>query len=103
MTLRLVVERAEVGATELAVHGWLSGPEVAEFERVAGTVPLPMRIDLSQLAGADQAGLLALCAQRARGACLANASPYISLLIKAQEEAGPGRPPSPHRGGISGQ
>jgi len=103
MTLRMVVQ-PEKGAALLALHGWLSGPEVSEFERVATGAPLPLRIDLSNLAGADQKGLVALRAQRERGASLVNASPYISILMEGQGEADPARSPSrrTRRSGPSG-
>ena len=87
MTLRMVV-RSGKGEAVLALHGWLSGPEVAEFERVVGTAPLPLRLDLTNLAGADRCGITALCAQRDRGTRLANVSPYIGLLLKGQDGTG---------------
>ncbi len=93
MTLRMVVQSGK-GEAVLALHGWLSGPEVAEFERVIGTAPLPLRIDLTNLAGADRCGIAALCAQRERGARLANVSPYIGLLLKGQDETGGERSPA---------
>ena len=45
-------------------------------------IPLPLRIDLENLAGADGAGLQALHRERRRGARLAGASPYIALLLE---------------------
>lgn len=93
MTLRIVLQAAK-GEAVLALHGWLSGPEVAEFERVVGAAPLPLRIDLANLAGADSSGITALCAQRGRGARLASASPYISILLKGHEETCEGSLPA---------
>lgn len=84
MTLRMVLQ-PEKGGQLFALHGWLSGPEVAEFERVAGDVPVPFRIDLSHLAGADAEGVRALTTQRERGVRLINASPYLELLLTAPE------------------
>jgi hypothetical protein len=96
MTLRIVVQAAK-GESVLALHGWLAGPEVAEFERVAGTLSPPLRIDLASLAGVDPSGITALQAQRTHGARLANASPYISILLKTAGEPPP--PPAvPRRG-----
>jgi hypothetical protein len=92
MTLRIVMQTTK-GEAVLALHGWLSGPEVAEFERVVGAAPLPLRIDLTNLAGVDGSGITALAAQRVRGARLANASPYVSILLKGHdEEPRTGRP-----------
>jgi hypothetical protein len=91
MTLRMVVESRK-GDAVLALHGWLSGPEVDEFERVVGAAPLPLRIDLTNLADANRRGVAALRAQRDRGVCLANASPYIALLLECQAETGGPRP-----------
>jgi len=91
MTLRMVVQSGK-GEAVLALHGWLSGPEVTEFERVVETAPLPLRIDLTNLAGADRCGITALRAQRDRGAILANASPYIGILLDSQDDGE--RPPT---------
>lgn len=100
MTLRMVLQAANEESV-LDLHGWLAGEEVGEFERVASAAPLPLRLELANLMGADLAGISALRAQRLRGARLANASPYIAILLKGGEEA---RPPrrrerrSTHRG-----
>jgi hypothetical protein len=80
MTLRMVLQPAKSGQV-FELHGWLSGPEVEEFERVAGDVPLPFQIDLFHLAGADASGVTALKTQRERGVRLVNASPYLELLL----------------------
>jgi hypothetical protein len=92
----MVVQSAK-SEVVLALHGWLAGPEVAEFERVVGTAPLPLRIDLANLVGADSCGISALCAQRERGAHLANASPYIAILLDSSAEQ-----PQPRRGKRAG-
>lgn len=83
MPLRIVTHVEKDAATALVLDGWLSGPEVEEFETVAASRGLPLRIDLAHVTGADAAGVAALHAQRARGAALANASPYIELLLRA--------------------
>lgn len=104
MTLRIVVEAEKEGAV-LGLHGWLSGPEVDEFGRVVGAVPLPLRIDLTHLAGVDPAGITALRAQLERGACLANASPYVAILLKGAGDEFPGghsSRPSRKRSGTRG-
>jgi hypothetical protein len=96
MTLRLMLQMEKAGAA-LALHGWLSGAEVAEFERLAATVELPLRIDLAHLVSADAAGLAALRAQTARGACLDNVSPYIALLLKSEPDEPEDRDPGAKR------
>ena len=86
MPLRILTR---AGKTEnvLVLEGWLSGPEVAEFVTLAGSLPLPLRIDLGHVAGADPAGLAALQAERMRGATLTQASPYIELLLQVHPAA----------------
>ena len=42
MTLRIVL-RATAGEPVLALHGWLSGAEVTEFERLAAATALRIR------------------------------------------------------------
>jgi hypothetical protein len=83
----LRIER-RVSATEntLVLEGWLRGPEVAEFATVAGSLRVPLQIDLAHLAGADATGIAMLQVQRARGATLTNASPYIELLLRAHAD-----------------
>ena len=83
MPLRIVTRVEKNAGTALVLDGWLSGPEVDEFEAVAAKVSLPLCIDLAHVTGADAAGVAALHAQQARGAALTNASPYIELLLHA--------------------
>jgi len=66
----------------LVLEGWLSGPEVLEFEAAASSQKPPLRIDLSRVAGADLDGAAALHVQRNRGAKLENAPRYIELLLE---------------------
>jgi hypothetical protein len=91
MTLRIDLLAAE-GASTIALHGWLSAAEVAEFERTVAEAGLPLRIDLSQLAGADAEGRLSLCRQERRGASLTGASPYIGLLLERSAGGAEGEP-----------
>jgi hypothetical protein len=75
----------------VALHGWLAGEEVAVFETSCASLELPVRIDLANLAGADNPGLTALHTQRRRGARITGASPYIELLLDgARGAAGSG-------------
>jgi hypothetical protein len=81
MTLRIVEENAAL-ETVIALHGWLSAAEVVELERTTAAARRPPRIELGQLAGIDAEGARALRRQRARGALLTGATPYIALLIE---------------------
>jgi len=65
----------------MRLEGWLEGEAVAELERVVNGGSGPLRLDLSELRSADTAGLAALRAQRASGAAIVGASPYIRLLL----------------------
>lgn len=93
MTLQIVRRTTQEEGEVIELHGWLCGPELDAFEAVCASHPLPLRIDLQNLAGASADGVLALKAQRARGASLIGASPYIDLLLR-----GPA-PPGGTRGG----
>ena len=66
MTLRMVLQAAKEEVS-LALHGWLTGPEVAEFVRVAAATPLPLRVDLTNLVSADLPGIPP-CRRSVRGA-----------------------------------
>jgi len=79
--LRIDVEHAG-GECVIALHGWLAGEEVGVFETSCASLDLPVKIGLTNLAGADNSGLAALHEQRARGARIAGASPYIELLLE---------------------
>jgi hypothetical protein len=81
MTLRIDLP-ADTSPATIALHGRLSAAEVAELERAAAEAGLPLRIDLSQLAGVDAEGRRFLRRLERRGACLIGASPYIGLLLE---------------------
>ena len=80
MTLQIVCRTVENGSV-IELHGRLSGPEIGEFQGTCAVKPLPLRIELENLSGASADGILALKEQRARGARLVGASPYIELLL----------------------
>jgi hypothetical protein len=63
------------------LHGWLSEPVIEEFESLCSSIPGPLILDVSNLAGADEPGLCALHCRIAAGARLEGASPYIRLLL----------------------
>lgn len=69
------------------LHGWLSEEVIGEFERLCGSSPGPLRLALSHLVGADEAGLRALRRRVAAGARLEGASPYIALLLESESRA----------------
>ena len=83
LTLHIVCVRVE-GEARIALHGRLSGPEIAEFQSACASEAPPIRIDLENLSGASPDGILALKEQRARGARLVGASPYIELLLSGR-------------------
>lgn len=83
VTLQIVCRAASDEEFVVELHGWLRGPEIVEFEEACARRPLPLRIDLENLAGASPNGIMALREQRARGALLSGASPYIELLLGA--------------------
>lgn len=89
MTLR-ILEPADEQEAVIELHGWLSGAEVAEVERLARERQRPVRIELAELAGVDPDGLRALRRLRAGGARLTGATPYVELLLRRSEtgEAG---------------
>jgi len=84
MTLRMILH-LDKDEPSVSLHGWLVGPEVAEFERVVATSRVPLQVDLRYLMEADRAGLVALRSQRLR---LRNASHYVSLLLDSGERPG---------------
>ncbi len=80
--MRLRITRNSEGTTTvLHVDGELLGEGVRELERLAGTT-YRLRIDLTHLRRADAKGLAVLRRLAAAGAELANASPFIALLLE---------------------
>ena len=74
--------REAAGETVVELHGWLSEGVLAELESLCASVTCPLRLDLANLAGADETGLIALRRLAAAGARLQGASPYIRLLLE---------------------
>jgi hypothetical protein len=56
MTLRIDLLDGE-GPSTIALHGWLSAAEVAEFERTVAEAGLPLRVDLAQLVFRNGSGV----------------------------------------------
>jgi hypothetical protein len=88
VTLQIVLRNAEQEPV-IELHGWLRGPEIVEFQDACSHRSLPLRIDLENLSGASADGILALKEQRARGAVLTGASPYIELLLAGRQKPPP--------------
>jgi hypothetical protein len=89
VTLQIVCRDADQEPV-IELHGWLRGPEIVEFQDACSHRTLPLRIDLENLSGASADGILALREQRARGAMLTGASPYIELLLSGTPNPSPG-------------
>lgn len=87
-------ETAEGVVVEL--HGWLSQDVLGEFVGLCDSAGAPLRMDLSNLAGTDDAGLEVLKSRIARGACVEGVSPYIRLLLDSPP-ALPGDPKEQRR------
>jgi hypothetical protein len=71
----------------IELHGWLGKPEIAELHKACESTPPPLCLDLTHLTSASAEGILALKEERARGARLANSSPYIALLLRERPNA----------------
>jgi hypothetical protein len=83
--LTIRIERRETpDGVIVEIHGWLREDVLGELESACESVPGPLRLDLSRLKGADQAGLLALQVRAHAGARLEGMSPYIRLLLDAE-------------------
>ena len=67
----------------IELHGWLNQDVLAELLNLCDSAGQPLRIDLSHLAGTDEAGLAALQSRIAGGAQVEGASPYIRLLLES--------------------
>jgi hypothetical protein len=82
--LTIRIERRETkDGVIVELHGWLREEVLGELDRVCGSGPGPLHLDLSRLAGADQAGLRALRSRIDAGARLEGVSPYIRLLLES--------------------
>jgi hypothetical protein len=90
MTLQIVSLLVE-GEARIELHGWLTGREIAEFQAACASQSPPFSIDLENLSGASPDGIVALKEQRARGASLTSASPYIELLLSGRPRAVSGK------------
>ena len=80
MTIRINRRETAEGVV-VELHGWLSREVLGELVSLCDSVGVPLRMDLSQLAGTDDAGLAVLQSCIAGGARIEGASPYIRLLL----------------------
>ena len=90
MTLQIVCVLVE-GEARIELHGWLTGLEIPELQAACASQSPPFSIDLENLSGASPDGIVALKEQRARGASLTSASPYIELLLSGRPAAVQGK------------
>lgn len=81
MTVRITVGKDAKGMV-VEVVGRLGRDGVAELEAVVAALSGPLRLDLGGLRSADEAGVAALQALRARGVNLTRLSPYHRLLLE---------------------
>src|SRR5262249_49046407 len=102
-----VVERLDLTAIRLA--GRLREEAVTSLRDTCDRARRPLVLDLSELTGASDAGVLLLRRLAGEGIHLLGASPYVSLLLAVEREVargtshhrkrGPGKPRRP--GGAS--
>jgi len=67
------------------LHGWLGQEVLGELENLCASIGGPFLLDLSQLAGTDEAGLRALRGRVAAGVRVEGASHYIQLLLEGED------------------
>lgn len=80
MTIRINSYQTLAGVV-IELHGWLNQEALAEIEKLCSSTNGPYRLNLSQLAGSDEAGLVALRSWILAGSRVEGASPYIQLLL----------------------
>mgnify|MGYP001828703294 FL=1 len=85
MTLRITRVEAEEG-TLMRVDGRLEDDSVTELERACAGVQLPLTLSLEGVRWVDDRALEALRLLIANGAVVTNASPYVSLRMKSEDE-----------------
>jgi hypothetical protein len=84
-----IFEEGDQKDAVVALHGWLTEPVVDELANAVARKGLVVRIELSHLVGADQAGLVALRRLREEvGVTLTGGSPCFELVLDAMR-AGP--------------
>jgi hypothetical protein len=80
LTIRINSRQTPDGAV-IELHGWLNQEALDELQKLCASTIGPYRLNVSQLAGSDQVGLVALRSWIAAGSRVEGASPYIQLLL----------------------
>ena len=96
MTFRITIDQAG-GIQVVRLAGWLDAGGVAELERVVADTSGPLRLDLTELRSADQAGVNCLQALHARRVPFVGASPFIRLLLGTETSRTPSKNRPKHR------
>jgi hypothetical protein len=73
------------GPAVVRVHGRLAGAAVPELERVCRETSPPLVLDVTYLMSADDCGIATLRRLVCGGAQLTGISPYLALLLDADE------------------
>ena len=81
MGFRLIASES-ANLTTIRVVGRLRDDAVAPLSDACGAAKRPLVLDLTELTGASEAGVLLLTRVREEGAHLLGASPYIRLLLE---------------------
>ena len=78
-----IASKAEA-RTVIQIDGDLDASGAAELVKACRNATAPITLDLKELHTATDAGVEAVCALRAQGAEIQNASRYITLLLGDQ-------------------
>jgi len=89
MRLRIAKKTSRTRVVVLQVDGELAREGVAELKRVCASITGRMRVDLSNLRSADDAGLATIRDLESAGAEVVGASPYIRLLLAVRTPDAP--------------
>ena len=81
MTLRLTTTQDAHGSL-IKADGRLDTEVLQEFLSVCEGAPGPLRLDLSELLGADTAGITSLKGLRDSGVELVHVRPFLKMLIE---------------------
>jgi anti-anti-sigma regulatory factor len=85
MTIRLTAS-TDGTATTVVIEGRLTVVDLPDVSAACESADAPLRLDLSNLKSADDAGIRAIRSLAERGAKLHGATPFISHLMRAVDE-----------------